>query len=117
MIGAKLQTAFRKNSKGLRGEIALFRAFISAFDVLGKEALAKEHHGSRYPVNFGEGRGVGRAVHQCELCDVMIVSYPKGNPSAARVTFNQAKVAGMAFDCSWFTITHGPYHFRANLEQ
>lgn len=117
MIGAKLQTAFRKNSKGARGEIALFRAFISAFDALGGEALAKEYHGSRYQVTFDEGRGAGRPVPRCELCDVMIVSYPKGNPWAARVTFNQAKVAGSPFDCGWSPTSHGPYRFRANLEQ
>ncbi len=117
MIGTKLQTAFRKNSKGARGEIALFRAFIRAFGALGGEALAKEYHGSRYQVTFDEGRGAGRAVPRCELCDVMIVSYPKGDPWAARVTFNQAKVASSAFDCSWSPSSHAPYRFRANLEQ
>lgn len=117
MIGTKLKTEFQKKSKGARGEVALFRAFISAFDSLGSEALAKEYHGNRYQVTFVEGRGAGRPVPRCELCDVMIVSYPKGKPWAARVTFNQAKVAMSAFACSWSLTSHGPYRFRANLEQ
>lgn len=116
MIGAKLQAEFQKKSKGARGEVALFRAFISAFDSLGNGALAKEYHGNSYQVTFMEGRGAGRPVPRCELCDVMIVSYPKGKPWAARVTFNQAKVAKSAFSCTW-SLTHSPYRFRANLEQ
>ena len=117
MIGVSLQAAFRAESVGASGEVALFRAFIRAFDALNGEALAKEYHGTRYQVTFSEGRGAGRSVPRCELCDVMIISYPKGHPWAARVTFNQAKVAKSPFQCSWSPSTDGPYRFRANLEQ
>lgn len=47
MIGAKLQTAFRKNSKGARGEIALFRAFISASTVENRLNPPKAARGNR----------------------------------------------------------------------
>jgi hypothetical protein len=92
MTGKELQRAFRRESLGAHGEIQLFRAFIRAFNAMGPDALAKEYHGSRYQVTFKEGRGVGRPTPRCELCDVMIIHYPADNPSAARITFNQAKV-------------------------
>lgn len=41
MIGVSLQAAFRAESVGASGEVALFRAFIRAFDALNGEALAK----------------------------------------------------------------------------
>lgn len=115
MIGIALQNAFRKESLAARGEIALFRAFIRAFNALGSNALAQEYHGNRYQVKFGATRGAGRPVPRCELCDVMIIHYPVGNPSAARVTFNQAKVSSNSLKCAPMVLA--PYKFRANLEQ
>lgn len=117
MIGLKLQKAFLKEAKGSRGEIKLFQAFIRAFNALGVDALAKEYHGNRYQVTFNESRGAGRATPRCELCDVMIINYPIGNPSAARVTFNQAKVTDNALGCHRTFSAAAPYSFRANLEQ
>ncbi|WP_431480823.1 hypothetical protein [Pseudomonas thivervalensis] len=117
MIGLKLQKAFLKESRGKTGEIKLFRAFIRAFNALGPDALAKEYHGNRYQVTFNESRGAGRATPRCELCDVMIINYPAGNPSAARITFNQAKVTDNALGCSRIVTAAAPYSFRANLEQ
>lgn len=115
MIGTALQSAFHMTSSTAHGEIALFRAFIQAFNALGSNALAQEFHGNRYQVTFSEGRGAGRAVPRCELCDVMIIHYPAGNPKAARITFNQAKVTNNPLICD--PIASVPYNFRANLEQ
>ncbi|OPG80248.1 hypothetical protein B1218_05990 [Pseudomonas ogarae] len=115
MIGSALRNAFRTESLGARGEIALFRAFIRAFNALGPNALAQEYHGNRYQVRFSATRGVGRSVPRCELCDLMIIHYPAGNPSGARVTFNQAKVTTNSLVCH--TTASVPYNFRANLEQ
>lgn len=115
MIGSSLRNAFRTESMGARGEIALFRAFIRAFNALGPNALAEEYHGNRYQVTFNATRGAGRSVPRCELCDVMIIHYPAGNPSAARVTFNQAKVTTNPLECH--SRASVPYNFRANLEQ
>ncbi len=97
--------------------MALFRAFIRAFSSLGSEALAKEYHGNRYQVTFNQARGAGRSTPRCELCDVLIVNYPMGNPSAARITFNQAKVASKPFGCHGTARLSKPYTFPANLEQ
>ena len=115
--GMKLKRAFLNESKGKSGEIALFQAFIRSFNALGSNALAKEYHGSRYQVTFNEGRGAGRLTPRCELCDVMIVHYPSSNASAARITFNQAKVTTNAIGCRRTSIAVGPDSFRANLEQ
>ncbi|MEW6483961.1 MAG: hypothetical protein AB1423_04885 [Pseudomonadota bacterium] len=115
MIGKYLQRAFHMTSSSAHGEIALFRAFIHAFNALGSNALAQEFHGNRYQVTFSAARGAGRAIPRCELCDVMIIHYPTGNPSAARITFNQAKVSNNSLICD--PITSVPYNFRANLEQ
>ncbi len=115
--GLKLKRAFFNESKGKIGEIALFQAFIRAFNVLGSDALAKEYHGSRYQVTFNAARGAGRPTPRCELCDVMIVHYPANNASAARITFNQAKVTTNALGCSRSSIAAGRESFRANLEQ
>lgn len=115
MIGLTLQNAFRIESLGARGEIALFRAFIRAFNSLGSNALAQEYHGNRYQVKFSANRGSGRPVPRCELCDVMIIHYPAGNPREARVTFNQAKVSSNPLQCA--PAVFAPYKFRANLEQ
>ena len=115
MIGLTLQNAFRIESLGARGEIALFRAFIRAFNSLGSNALAQEYHGNRYQVKFSANRGSGRPVPRCELCDVMIIHYPAGNPREARVTFNQAKVSSNPLQCA--PAVFASYKFRANLEQ
>jgi len=115
MIGIVLQKAFHKESLTARGEIALFRAFIRAFNSLGPNALAQEYHGNRYQVKFSANRGAGRPVPRCELCDVMIIHYPAGNPRSARVTFNQAKVSCNTLQCASFAFAS--YKFRANLEQ
>ncbi|MBD9463909.1 hypothetical protein [Pseudomonas sp. Pdm06] len=117
MSGLKLQKAFHKESRGKTGEIKLFRAFIRAFNSLGPDVLAKEYHGNRHQVTFNESRGAGRATPRCELCDVMIINYPVGNPSAARITFNQAKVADNTLGCTRIITAATPYSFRANLEQ
>ncbi|AZF16291.1 hypothetical protein [Pseudomonas sp. R3-18-08] len=117
MIGSKLQQAFLTTSLGLKKEVDLFRAFISAFNALGTDALAKEYHGNRYQVTFSNGRGAGRTFPRCELCDVMIINYPVGDPSAARITFNQAKVTDTALRCHQVFSKMAPYSFRANLEQ
>jgi hypothetical protein len=117
MIGSKLQRAFRKESKGARGEIQLFRAFIRAFNALGPDALSKEYHGNRYQVTFKEARGAGRPIPRCELCDVMIIHYPANNPNAARITFNQAKVTTNTLGGHHPKKTTGPDSFGANLEQ
>lgn len=117
LTGLKLQQAFRKESHGARGEVALFRAFIRAFSALGAEALAREYHGNRYQVTFQQARGAGRSTPRCELCDVLIVHYPMGNPSAARITFNQAKVTSKPFGCHGNAQLSKPYSFQANLEQ
>lgn len=117
ITGLKLQNAFQKQSLGARGEVALFRAFINAFNALGTEALAKEYHGTRYQVTFHQARGAGRPTPRCELCDVLIIHYPIGNPSAARITFNQAKVSSKPFGCYVNARLSKPYSFRANLEQ
>jgi hypothetical protein len=45
----------------------------------------------------------------------MIIHYPAGNPNAARVTFNQAKVTANELNCG--PRASVPYNFRANLEQ
>ncbi|MCX9126914.1 hypothetical protein OKT23_19400 [Providencia rettgeri] len=115
MTGLILQNAFRIESLNARGEIALFRAFIRTFDYLGSNALAHEYHGNRYQVTFTAMRGAGRQKPRCELCDVMIIHYPEGNPRAARVTFNQAKVSSNPLQSA--TAVFAPYKFRANLEQ
>lgn len=115
MIGIVLQKAFRKESLAARGEIALFRAFIRAFNSLGSNALAQEYHGNRYQVKFSANRGAGRPVPRCELCDVMIIHYPAENPRSARITFNQAKVSSNSLQCAPGKFV--PYKFRANLEQ
>jgi hypothetical protein len=117
MIGIKLQKAFLKEAKGSKGEIKLFQAFIRAFNALGTDALAKEYHGNRYQVTFNASRRVGRLTPRCELCDVMIINYPAGYPSAARITFNQAKVTDNALACHKIFSAAAPYRFRANLEQ
>ncbi|KIR18123.1 hypothetical protein PFLU4_15120 [Pseudomonas fluorescens] len=117
MIGLKLQKAFLKEARGKKREIELFRAFIRAFNALGTDALAKEYHGNRYQVTFNARRGAGRATPRCELCDVMIINYPADDPSAARITFNQAKVTGNALGCHRVFSAAAPYSFRANLEQ
>lgn len=117
MIGPKLQNDFLIRSLGLKKEVDLFRAFISAFNALGTDALAKEYHGNRYQVTFNERRGAGRAVPRCELCDVMIINYPISDPGAARITFNQAKVTDNVLRCHQAFSTAAPYSFRANLEQ
>lgn len=117
MIGRKLQRAFRTASRGARGEIQLFRAFIGAFNALGPDALAQEYHGNRYQVTFKEGRGAGRLTPRCELCDVMIVHYQEDNPSAARITFNQAKVTSNSLGCSTTSRMKAPGSFKANMEQ
>lgn len=80
MTGSILQNAFRIESLNARGEIALLRAFIRTFDYLGSNALAHEYHGNRYQVTFAAMRGAGRQNPRCELCDVMIIHYPAGNP-------------------------------------
>ncbi|MBY6189236.1 hypothetical protein KUV22_02280 [Microbulbifer agarilyticus] len=116
VTGIKLQHAFQKQSIGARGEIALFRAFIQAFNGLGAEALAKEYHGNRYQVIFQQARGAGRPLPRCELCDVLIINYPAGDPTAARITFNQAKVSSKQFGCRG-GVRGKPYRFRGNLEQ
>ncbi|EJM81314.1 hypothetical protein PMI34_05219 [Pseudomonas sp. GM74] len=115
MVGSLLRDSFRTESVGARGEIALFRAFIRAFNALGPNAVAEEYHGNRYQVTFSAARGAGRTVPRCELCDVMIIHYPAGNPNAARVTFNQAKVTTNELICG--SRASVPYNFRANLEQ
>ncbi|EMB4114162.1 hypothetical protein DMW62_28980 [Serratia marcescens] len=115
MIGSALQNAFHIESLAASGEIALFRAFIRAFNSLGANALTQEYHGNRYQVKFSANRGTGRPVPRCELCDVMIIHYPAGNPRAARVTFNQAKVSSNPLQCA--PVVFSPYKFRANLEQ
>lgn len=117
MTGSKLQNAFRKKAVGKRGEIALFQAFIEAFNSLGQNALAQEYHGNKYQVVFDAKRGNGRATPRCELCDVMIIQYPTGNASAARVTFNQAKVTKNDLGCSRSPSAAGFESFQANLEQ
>jgi hypothetical protein len=115
--GLNLQSAFRSQSVGLRGEIALFQAFIRAFNSLGPGALAKEYHGNRYQVKFEQARGAGRSNPRCELCDVLIIQYPANNPSAARLTFNQAKVTSNPLGCHDIATSTATYRFRANLEQ
>ncbi|WP_447797006.1 hypothetical protein [Pseudomonas moraviensis] len=117
MTGRKLQRAFARESKGARGEIQLFRAFIRAFRALGPDALALEYHGSRYQVTFRQGRGAGRPFPRCELCDVLIVHYQEGSPSAARMTFNQAKVTTNSLGCSAPLKAPGHQSFKANMEQ
>lgn len=117
MTGLKLKRAFLKESKGKSGEIALFQAFIRAFNALGPDALAKEYHGNRYQVTFNAARGAGRPTPRCELCDVMIIHYPADNASAARITFNQAKVSTNTLGCGRSATAVGPDSFRANLEQ
>lgn len=54
MIGIALQNAFRITSSIPYGEIALFRAFIQAFNALGSNALAQEFHDNRNQVTFSE---------------------------------------------------------------
>lgn len=115
--GFKLQHGFYHQSLGAQGELALFRALIRAFGTLGDGALAKEYHGNRYQVTFKQARGAGRLTPRCELCDVLIIHYPMGNPSAARITFNQVKVASKPFSCHENTQFNKPFSFRANLEQ
>lgn len=115
MIGLILQKVFHNESLNARGEIALFRAFIRTFNYLAPNALAHEYHGNRYQVTFTAMRGAGRKRPRCELCDVMIIHYPEGNPRAARVTFNQAKVSSNPLQCS--KAVFAPYKFHANLEQ
>lgn len=117
MFSVSLSNAFRKASSGARGEVELFRALICAFNSLGKDVLAKEYHGNNHQVTFTQARGAGRTAPRCELCDVMIVSYPQGNSRAARVTFNQMKVSDTVFDCSGWIKSKNIYRFRANLEQ
>ncbi|RON96507.1 hypothetical protein BK672_08050 [Pseudomonas fluorescens] len=117
MTGRKLQRAFARESRGARGEIQLFRAFIRAFNSLGPDALAQEYHGSRYQVKFREGRGAGRPIPRCELCDVLIVHYQADNPSAARMTFNQAKVTTNPIGCRTPSKVPGQSNFMANMEQ
>lgn len=117
MLGPKLQNAFLRTSSGMKKEVDLFRAFIRVFNLLGTDALAKEYHGNRYQVTFNERRGAGRAIPRCELCDVMIINYPIGDPGAARITFNQAKVTDNVLRCHQAFSTAAPYSFRANLEQ
>jgi hypothetical protein len=113
----KLHHAFHMQSKGARGEIALFQAFIRAFNAVGTEALAKEYHGNRYQVTFQQARGAGRSTPRCELCDVLIINYPASDPSSARITFNQAKVSSRPFGCHGIASLGKPYRFRGNLEQ
>lgn len=115
--GFKLQRTFQTQSVGARGELALFRAFIRTFNMLGTEALAKEYHGNRHQVTFQQARGAGRSTPRCELCDFFIIYYPAGAPSAARLTFNQAKASSKSFGCNGMANAIKPYGFRANLEQ
>lgn len=117
ITGRKLQSAFHTQAIGARGELALFRAFIRAFNALGTEALAKEYHGNLFQVTFQQARGAGRSTPRCELCDVLIIQYPADDPSAARLTFNQAKVASKPFGCHRRPRSIKPYSFRASLEQ
>lgn len=110
-----LEQQFFKESSNKKGEIALFRAFIRVLNNIGPNSLAHEYHGNRYQVTFNALRGAGRSVPRCELCDVMIIYYPEGNPDLARFTFNQAKVTKKPLN--YLPTTTLPYNFQANLEQ
>lgn len=116
-LGRTLTKSFQNLSIGAKGEIALFRALIQTFNSLGQAGLAKEYHGSRYQVSFHQKRGAGRKTPRCELCDVLFIHYPASNPSAARLTLNQAKVSSKEFDSRATAYLSKSYNFRANLEQ
>lgn len=51
-------------------------------------------------------------THVVNICDVLIISYPKGSPEKARITWNQAKVTSK-------NLPHRDLNqrFKANLEQ
>ncbi|MEC7643129.1 MAG: hypothetical protein VX870_06475 [Pseudomonadota bacterium] len=115
-LGADLKREFSALAKGKRKEIDLFRAFINAFNSLGATSISKEYHGNSYQVTFNQSRGAGRPQPRCELCDVVIIQYPKGNAQSARITFNQAKVTDKRHFSTPPRKT-APYSFRANLEQ
>ena len=115
--GSIFRKGFQANAKGVKGEVALFRAFIKAFNVLGKESISKEFHGNKYQVTFNNGRGVGRPNPRCELCDVAIIQYQEGQASSARITFNQAKVTSKYFGCGVTSSSAALYKFSADLEQ
>ena len=115
--GQALQRAFRAHSTGLRTEVPLFRALITAFASLGSNALAKEYHGTRHQVIFDQVRGAGRAKPQCELCDLLLIHYPIGNPAKARLTWNQAKVTKKHLLPLLTSVGPDKGSFAANLEQ
>jgi len=112
-IATSLPIAFKTESTAARGEVALFQSLIRALNSLGQDGLAKEYHGNRFQVTFKQARGAGRSNPRCELCDVLIIQYPAGNPGLARLTFNQAKVTKKQLGCGVLT----PYKFAGNLEQ
>lgn len=115
--GSILRKQFQAHASGAKGEIALFRAFIQAFNSLGKESISKEFHGNKYQVTFSNGRGAGRPNPRCELCDVAIIQYKAGEASSARITFNQAKVTSRTFGCGVNGLPVARYKFSADLEQ
>jgi len=117
MLGSILQSRFASGAVGKTTEIQLFRELINVFNSLGADSLAHEYHGNKHQVIFNAMRGAGRPTPRCELCDVMIIQYSADNASAARVTFNQAKVTKNALGCSSAAKAVGPDSFSANLEQ
>jgi hypothetical protein len=129
--GPELYHHFLNFSNGQRREIGLFRALIDSFSAFNENALAREYHGAKYQVIFQENRGAGRSHPRCELCDFLLIYYPFGNPAAARLTWNQAKVTNKSF-CrgttrtrmaprGFFPVCHfqsnSSLSFKANLEQ
>lgn len=117
-LGIQLQQAFARSSQGVRGELGLFRALMSALTSLGGHALAEEYHGSKSHVVFQAIRGAGRTKPRCELADLLLITYRAGGSQRfVRITWLQAKVTGRNLGCQ---LSGGAGHrtsFSANLEQ
>lgn len=109
-LGISLQNAFLREAKGKSREIALFRALQDAFSGLSGNALVEEYHGSRSQVRFTRHRRGGRITPQCELADLLLICYRRGDTISVRMTWLQAKLNGKP-------LLFPSFAFPANLEQ
>lgn len=90
-FGNQLESIFRRAYGGAtraKDEIRKFGCLISSFNSLGHTGLAKSYHGTTSQVQFGANPLWTRNNPQCELADVLFVTF---NQQQLRISFLQAK--------------------------
>lgn len=116
--GKGLHSYFAKASAGQKGELALFRHLLGAFNDLGPNTLAHEYHGTKHLVEFREQRGAGRGIPRCEIADLLLLTFSTSRTTMPRMTWIQAKVTS---NCLHDGLVPGAFlpgaKFGGNLEQ